>query len=152
MTVSSGNGWHLWYPVQPLSGADLDASAAPAAYLMREVGSDNMADLPRVIRLPFTINVPTTSKRRRGARLAFAQPTRGPPHVVQPLPLPELLATIRKRAGVSRRPDQTPFDGAEPVAPFSTALPPDLLRAPSGGLLRAAVDQLPNTDRMDRKF
>jgi hypothetical protein len=72
MIVHTGNGWHVWWRVQEVSGDALAASKVPLAGLMARYGSDNVADLPRVARLPFTVNLPNATKRGRGMVPAFA--------------------------------------------------------------------------------
>jgi hypothetical protein len=74
LALHSGNGFHVWLPIQPVSGPDVAASTQPLADAMAQVGADNMADPPRIVRLPFTINLPTASKLRRGAIVRLAQP------------------------------------------------------------------------------
>ena len=74
LVLDSGNGFHVWLSVEPVSGADLDASSAPLAAAMARIGSDNMADPPRIVRLPFTINLPNAKKRARGAIVGLAIP------------------------------------------------------------------------------
>lgn len=72
MIVNSGNGYHVWLPIEPMSGPDLAASAGPLAAAMARIGADNLADLPRIVRLPFTLNLPSPSKRARGASVRLA--------------------------------------------------------------------------------
>jgi hypothetical protein len=72
MIVNSGNGYHVWLPIEPMSGPDLDVSAGPLATAMARIGADNLADLPRIVRLPFTLNLPSPSKRARGATVRLA--------------------------------------------------------------------------------
>jgi hypothetical protein len=66
MVVDSGNGVHIWFLIERIEGADLAASGAPLAEAMACIGSDDMSDLPRIIRLPFTVNIPNANKRARG--------------------------------------------------------------------------------------
>lgn len=72
MIVNSGNGYHVWLPIEPMSGPDLAVSAGPLATAMARIGADNLADLPRIVRLPFTLNMPSPSKRARGATVRLA--------------------------------------------------------------------------------
>lgn len=73
LVLNSGNGFHVWLPIEPASGPDVAASTARLAAAMAQIGADNIADPPRIVRLPFTLNLPNPSKRARGAvvRLAF---------------------------------------------------------------------------------
>jgi hypothetical protein len=76
--------------VEALSGSNVDASAAPLAAAMARLGADNMADAPRIIRLPWTVNVPNAAKRARGAVPRLAAPLPGfilKPHVLRSPPL-----------------------------------------------------------------
>lgn len=57
LIVQTGNGFHVWFGIEPLSGADMAASAGLLADVMAVIGADNRADLPRIVRLPFTVNV-----------------------------------------------------------------------------------------------
>ncbi|PTM97307.1 hypothetical protein [Mycoplana dimorpha] len=74
LIVDSGNGYHVWLPIQDLSAADVLSSAGPLGASMSRLGADNMADPARIARLPFTVNVPNATKRERGAVLRMAAP------------------------------------------------------------------------------
>ncbi len=150
MILDSGNGVHVWLPVEALSGPDVDASAAPLAAAMERLGADNMADAPRIARLPWTVNVPNTAKRARGAVARVAAPLPGfipNPHVLRSPPLSAErlsgeLKAIAARLGLpgknnalsSASPSRVASDGGE-----KTPHP-----APSADILRLAHDELPN--------
>ena len=78
LVVDSGNGHHVWLPITGADTPDTAASATPAlAAMMQDIGADNMSDLPRVARLPFTPNLPTANKRARGNVVCLAKPMNG---------------------------------------------------------------------------
>lgn len=73
--LASGNGVHVW---TRLEGLDTPEAAKDVTQdlkgAMKGLGADDMSDLPRIIRLPFTVNIPTASKQKRGATLKLAAP------------------------------------------------------------------------------
>ncbi len=74
LTLHSGNGWQLWLPVQEQQGEALRSTVGPLAEALAALGSDNMADLARIARLPYTLNIPNEGKRQRDAVLRLALP------------------------------------------------------------------------------
>ncbi len=74
MVLDSGNGFHVWLPIEPVSGPDVAASTAPIKAVMARLGADDLSDLPRIVRLPFTPNLPNATKRARGAAVRLALP------------------------------------------------------------------------------
>lgn len=74
LVLNSGNGFHVWLPIEPLSGPEVAASTAPISAAMTRLGADNIADPPRIVRLPFTLNLPNAKKRERGAIVRLALP------------------------------------------------------------------------------
>lgn len=72
LVLNSGNGFHVWLPIEPASGPDVAASTARLAAAMAQIGADNIADPPRIVRLPFTVNLPNAPKRARGAVVRLA--------------------------------------------------------------------------------
>lgn len=74
LVLDSGNGFHVWLPIEPVSGPDVDASTAPIKAAMVRLGADDLSDLPRIVRLPFTLNLPNATKRARGAVVRLALP------------------------------------------------------------------------------
>jgi hypothetical protein len=74
LVLHTGNGFHVWLPIEPVSGPDLAASAGPVSAAMNRLGADNIADPPRIVRLPFTLNLPNAKKRERGATVRLALP------------------------------------------------------------------------------
>lgn len=157
MIVRTGNGVHVWWRVQELTGEALAETVLPLQTLMARFGSDNVADLPRIARLPLTVNLPTASKRKRGAVPAFVRlehvrhwgregcaelgaPLLTLDAIVERLSLlSELLALPGNakqggaKQGKSQSRSATGSDGARSPRP-----------APSLGLLRMALEELPN--------
>jgi hypothetical protein len=74
LVLNSGNGFHVWLPIEPVSGPDVAVSACPVSAAMTRLGADNIADPPRIVRLPFSINLPSAAKRKRGATVRLALP------------------------------------------------------------------------------
>lgn len=74
LVLNSGNGFHVWLPIEPVSGADVATSTASIAAAMARLGADYLADPPRIVRLPFTLNLPSAAKRARGATMRLALP------------------------------------------------------------------------------
>lgn len=79
VTVQSGNGWQIWLRVQEQRDAALlSTSSGPLADALAALGSDAVADPARIMRLPYTLNIPNERKRRRGAVLCLAVPVEQP--------------------------------------------------------------------------
>jgi hypothetical protein len=74
LVLATGNGTHVWLPIAEVRDTDLAASVGLLAEAMARLGADNTADLPRVMRLPYTVNIPTAAKLRRGAVVRFVAP------------------------------------------------------------------------------
>lgn len=74
LELDSGNGFHFWFRIGDLEGSELTASVGMLASAMSRLGADNMADLPRISRLPYTVNIPTKTKRERGAIVRLVVP------------------------------------------------------------------------------
>lgn len=72
LVLNTGNGFHVWLPIEPVSGPDVAASTASIAAAMARLGADNLSDPPRIVRLPFTPNLPSAAKRARGATARLA--------------------------------------------------------------------------------
>ena len=65
LIVNSGNGVQVWFRVDA-ADTEIEATVAPIKAAMATLGADDTSDLPRVMRLPFTVNLPTKTKRARG--------------------------------------------------------------------------------------
>lgn len=74
LVLHSGNGWQVWFEVEEQAGAALAASTAPISEALVLIGSDAVHEPSRIMRLPFTLNIPNEHKRRRGAVLRLALP------------------------------------------------------------------------------
>jgi hypothetical protein len=72
--LNSGNGFHVWLPITPVFGAEVSAATPALAETMAEIGADNMADPPRIARVPYTVNLPTAAKSARGAVVKVVVP------------------------------------------------------------------------------
>lgn len=72
LTLNSGNGFQVWLPIKEQTGDDLSKSVTHLAEALALIGSDPVADLPRVMRLPFSLNLPNEIKRARGAVVRLA--------------------------------------------------------------------------------
>ena len=149
--LDSGNGFHVWLEVASLSEPELPASVAPLAAAMARLGADNMADPARITRLPFTPNLPTAAKRKRGAVICLASPVPNDPTlpVVVTSAAPSVLALCAsleitaQRLGLPGRGGIVAPSGASPAS--SGGEPKTGHPAPSLDLLRMALDGMPNT-------
>lgn len=74
LIVQSGNGWQVWFEIEEQTGGQLSASAALLSEALALIGSDKVHDAPRLMRLPYTPNIPSEAKRTRGAVWRFALP------------------------------------------------------------------------------
>lgn len=136
--VMSGNGTHLWFPLA--SSAEVQASTSALNGAMTALGADSMGDPGRIIRLPWTINVPSERKRKAGAEL--------------------VLATVAQEDGAA--PARSVDDlialwrGGEAapvtVKPALTVTAPAALRAPGKASVIDALARLPNGDGVDAEF
>jgi hypothetical protein len=155
MVVASGNGTHLWFQIEDVTdAAESAAITSQAKALMAAVGSDpSVSDAPRIMRLPFTINIPDERKRENGAKLALAHPAHGPDPDAKVWPWRDLVAAIAGAFDLD--PDNLPRTGAGGASAGGAvsldAMPPEMLRAPSIEVLEALAALLPNGDDVDRK-
>jgi hypothetical protein len=155
MIVASGNGHHFWFSIDPVLGEEVAATSPLLARAMARVGADNMADPPRIIRLPFTINLPTKAKRENvvvPATLALARILQGPTVPARRRKLTDLAHGLRDIADSLNLPGKQTKGHESSVSSGATARPPEMLVAPDGELLRAALACLPNEEHMDRDF
>lgn len=151
LVLNSGNGVHVWLPVEPIEGPDA-ASTSTVKDAMLRIGSDDMSDLPRIVRLPWTPNLPTTSKRARGAVPRLAVPVRalgatagGP----RPAPrsvdaLCEGLNTIAQRLALPGKGGRATVSALGQAASRGQRGHGKPHPAPSLDVFRLALDSLPN--------
>lgn len=151
LVVDTGNGLHVWFNVQPVEAEELAASVSPLAGAMAAIGSDNMADSPRIIRLPWTINVPTKQKRERGARLALASVQAGQNPAAFRHGHEDLARRIEAVARALNLPGKGASKGGSTTG-SRAGMPAEHMRSPNGRLLRTALSLLPNNDRLDRQY
>jgi hypothetical protein len=140
--LDSGNGHHVWFTIGEQWEVELQASVGTLRDAMARIGADNMADLPRVARLPYTVNLPNAAKRGRGAKPKFARPLplKLPAGPAQPIDMfCRALTELASRLGLPGR-------GLSTTAPTSGAKAEEKKGwpAPNGHLLRMALDELPN--------
>ncbi len=151
MQVASGNGIQTWFQIEEVSGeATITATTKPINDLLRAAGSDPVGDAPRVMRLPWTINIPNAAKRARGCSLALATVMHGPDPQVTVWQWPDLAVYVQRVLGL----DLTASLSATALGASGggDALPADMLRAPNSDLLVAALDLLPNDANTERQF
>lgn len=139
--VASGGGYHVWFPVEELKEPEqMFASARVLARAMDAVHSDNMADLPRIIRLPGTINIPSTRKRTKGRQMAWS----GVIEALDNVPvrsadkLADELTDLAKRVGL---PNASHPSVAASAGQTGEKTPSP---APSPAMLRLALSHMPN--------
>lgn len=147
MVTNTGNGWHFWFPV---ADGDADPAGGPVlAAAMARLGADNMADLPRIARLPGTVNLPTDAKRTRGnvTQLATAERPAGAADVdgAASRALQTLSADL---VGIADR-LALPGKNAAPATGSASRVGANGERktgqpAPSADLLRMLLAELPN--------
>jgi hypothetical protein len=151
LILNSGNGFHVWLDLEPISGPDVAASAGPLSAAMARLGADNMADPPRIIRLPFTPNIPSEGKRNKhGAVIRLAAPVpdhNATPRVIAPAPL-HAAALCTKLEGVAVRLG-LPGRGGAVASPSASRVASGGgektgWAAPSLAVLRVALAELPN--------
>ena len=73
--VDSGNGYQLIWRLPEKLDPDRDGLAARSAGrgIAKQLGGDDIFDLPRILRLPGTINLPTKKKLAAGRKPALAR-------------------------------------------------------------------------------
>jgi len=140
--VASGGGLHVWFPIEELEGIEpLFDSARVLAPAMNAVHADNMADAPRIIRLPGTLNIPSPGKRAKGRRAAWS----GVIETLDNAPVRSAdtlageLFGLAKRVGLPNASRATATGGVPAIAGEKTPSP-----APSAALLRLALSHMPN--------
>ena len=141
LIVETGNGFHAHFRIEPQTGDALQTNGGPLGDAEARLGSDPVSDLPRIARLPWTVNLPTNSKRRRGAVPALARPhgpAAGDGHAQTVQTLCTEFEGIADRLSL---PGRTTGTGASSGAQGGEKTP---WAAPSMDLLRMLLDELPN--------
>jgi hypothetical protein len=96
LVVMSGGGVQAFWKVTPSRDtSEIRGRKSVVAALSKAVSSDNVGDLHRLMRLPFTVNLPTAKKLERGREIALARPV----HFEPTAPEREFDETIR---GIAR--------------------------------------------------
>lgn len=150
LVVDSGNGVHVYLEVVgETTRQDVAATVGPLAGAMALVGGDNMADPPRIIRLPYTVNLPTATKRARGnvPRLALPRPDGTSLPFKTPKPLPtaqDLAAALSDMASRLSLPGRGGMAASSPSRATATGEEKTPHPAPSADLLLLALAELPN--------
>ncbi|MCG6556913.1 helicase RepA family protein [Ruegeria sp. 1NDH52C] len=148
--MDSGNGLHVWLELESVSGPDVIASVGPLAAAMARLGADNMADAARIARLPYTVNLPTGTKLKRGAVARLATPL--PQANVKHAPAPSVKALCASLSGLATRlglPGKVERQAVKPAAKSSNYYGPSGERktatpAPSLEALQLLAEELPN--------
>ncbi|MGY6706682.1 MAG: hypothetical protein ACXIVF_00015 [Rhizobiaceae bacterium] len=76
LELNSGNGFHFWFRIEDVEEADVAATTLPLARAMARLGADNMADPPRITRMPYSLNFPSKPKQKRGGVVRLALPVK----------------------------------------------------------------------------
>jgi hypothetical protein len=146
LLVRTGNGFHVYYQIEVQNGEALTASVPRLKNIMSLLGSDNVADLPRIARLPYTVNLPTASKLKRGAVPKLALPAILNTRTSAARPLEGLCTELEEIAVRLTLPGKG--DGGNGARPAVSGRSPAGQKtgrpAPSLNVLRLALEELPN--------
>jgi hypothetical protein len=149
LLVETGNGFHAHFAVEEATDDALAASVGPLADAMAALGSDNVADLTRIARLPWTVNLPKDNKRARGAVPALARPVDLTNPSSAPRPVEALCADLKDVATRLALPGRKSGTGGD-CAPASARTGEKTgWAAPSADLLHMAMDEMPNDGPFD---
>ncbi len=163
MILDSGNGYHVWLAVDAVTGNAVAATSSEISAAMARVGGDNMSDPPRIARLPLTVNVPTSVKRKRGAvhRLALPElPATAPARRLLSSLCGELTTladrlNLRGRSSASGGKGKGGRGGGSAKSTTTHGAGANVVifqgPAPSLELLKDLLDALPNTAGTDRR-
>jgi len=140
--VMSGNGTHLWFELAP--GAPVEGSKFAISSAMKALHADtSMANADRIARLPWTINIPNASKRKRGVGLAWAKTVGDVERTAPVRSVDELVALWRGHgtAACQNEPASSQSAQAKASERVGEKRPSP---APSAELLRLALTHIPN--------
>ena len=154
LVVASGNGTHIYLP---LADADTPQEAAGATAdfkaMMTDIGADDMSDLPRIGRLPFTLNLPTASKRQRANTVQLAIPLvnvhprqGGSAPALNARELRAHVADVKAQHRLPGKPASAANANSHKSATDADGKPRVGQPAPSAEALRMLVDALPNDE------
>lgn len=115
--VFSGGGYQAFWKLEELSG-DLDRVERINAELARRLGGDKCHNVDRIMRLPGTINLPNSKKRKTGR-------------------VPMLAYVVEDETDWSRTYSLDDFHDPGPTAPAA------MLSTTSGAIAPVEIDQLP---------
>jgi hypothetical protein len=148
LVVDSGIGFHAYLAVEELTGDELKDSQRPLGDVMKRLGSDNVADLPRIARLPWTVNLPGASKRKRGAVPVLAKPMKGGKGgKAAQRPLDGLCAALTGLADSLGLPGTGAGSGDASTASAAPGGTKTGHPAPSADILELVARELPNDQR-----
>ncbi len=116
---------------------EMEARCKALLPVLKAVGSDPVGDLSRIMRLPFTVNIPKAKKRVRGRKLTLAVPAYPAPEPAPARGFKEVLNALASAFGVSA-------DTSGALVPASSAKKdgPDL--APDTALVVEIFQRLEN--------
>lgn len=134
LIVNTGNGIHVWFGVNGTG----DTNGLNTA--LRAAGSDAVGDAPRIMRLPGSINIPTASKRRRGAKYELAHAVALSGLAAKVWPLSDFQRVVLGSGGAGISVDPAESEQTSPHA--NSCIRPEA--APSLDLLRQLFAELPN--------
>lgn len=141
--VNSGNGWHIWFRIEEITGPDVQTCQGLLDQGMAAIGADTIADAARIIRLPGAINIPNKAKRERGNRLALArlaQPLNPDAKVWPAADLVAALEGVAQDLGLPGRKSKAGSGSCVRVAIDN----PAKLNAPDFWILKRVLELLPN--------
>lgn len=155
LVARSGNGWHYWFDIELLNGEQLPGSVGPLGQAMTAIHGDNIADLARIIRLPYSINIPDPRKRRRGNVLSLAEPRPTVSTGARMWTVEDLIASLTATAiSLGIEPTGRLCHGRPQHRRAGTVVTgtPNLRSAPSKADLLELLSLLPNGDTYPRTW
>lgn len=146
--VDTGNGWHVHFLIDRIDGTEAaSAVIGQIKEAMARLGSDDVSDTPRIMRLPWTVNMPTASKRKRGCMPVLARPVTLDGPAPQRCPVADLcdaLKDVAARLGLPGRGGAGKAPSAAASHYGTTGERKTGQPAPSAETLRVLAEELPN--------